>query len=756
MSNRTFQPDTWDTAVEKFCSRFQRRLATGEEYEREFGQLLARTDSPITRLDVRAQGTDNSLVALQPHEPIPADVTPPNRWTFVLAATTWVVEAWRSTDVSTSATFDESQARRLLDCFWKSEQRDHKSGLIALDRPQTPGLLDGYLDTLAESKTSVACFYVDLDRFGKVNEECGHQVADRVIFEWSTMVEELLRRRCVVLHRSGDEFIIFFPNATSSTVLPLATELLGATAARDFNVSGIPIGCSVGISLEPPGTRPTYKELEHRAERALVPEGAQKQRGCICIAPSTSDAPSLSDAPPQARLERLRAVCLIRCDVSTADVFASPWLNIIAQAARKAAEADPSLSTVVASVDELLRCFPDVQFCTVLSASSPQDSEYFIPLPTVSTLDVALAVARGLLTAQFSAEAAANPISLSLRFTSDASVELQAMPGAKTVWQKITARPLESDWEAEDLGFCFNIDPPAARTDTGARRASLVKIGHAQFSLLARRVFAEVLVVDDRPTRGGQLPDFWEATVARLIALLVRTPSLQFLYVLGDRRFARETVRRLESADQWTSSLDQMAYKTGLPAHHVAAAAARIGTVRVFSSESDMLSPLADDLRSDPVFAEPPSSRELQQPRRFLKRAVDYTDFALTRHDGIRVGTIAEAFPVVLEAARNATSEDVIYDAAGQALRELMDFKVVLHTPLLDRVPAFYSAESESLEDYLRTLTGITLPRPRRAKQRKRGCALVKSAILYRSLSLDAHSWIPTRYLGRFFAQTAS
>ena len=36
----------------------------------------------------------------------------------------------------------------------------------------------------------------------------------------------------------------------------------------------------------------------------------------------------------------------------------------------------------------------------------------------------------------------------------------------------------------------------------------------------------------------------------------------------------------------------------------------------------------------------------------------------------------------------------------------------------------------------LRTVTGITLPRPRRAKQRKRGCAVVKLANLYRSLSL--------------------
>ena len=693
-------PDNWETAVEEFCSRFQRRLATGEEYEHEFVQLLARTDSPIAKLEVRAQDVDKPLVAPQPHRSIPADATPPNRWTFALATTTWTVEAWRST-APTTATFDESQARRLLDCFWKSEQRDHKSGLVALDRPHTPALLDQYLNTLAESQSSVACFYVDLDRFGEVNEKCGHQVADRVIFDWSNMVEDLLRRRCVVLHRSGDEFLIFFPNATSSTVLPLATELVRATAAKDFNVSEIPVGCSVGICLEPPGTHPTYKELEHRAERALVPDGGKKRRGRICVAPSTPVVPSHSGVSSQPRIELLRAVSLIRSDISTAEVFASPWLNTIAQIAREAAQADPSLSTVSSSVDGLLRWFADVEFHTVLSASSPQDSEHAIPLPTLSTLDVALAVARGVLTAQLPPEPDTVPISLSLRFTFGGSVELNAMPRSRSLWQKVTSGSPENAWECEELGFCFNIYMPAAPTDTGARRAALIKIGHAEFALLARRVFAEVLVVDDRPTRGGQLPDFWEATVARLIALVVRTPGLQFLYVLGDRRFAQETVRRLESADRWPTNLDQMAYKTGLPAHQVAAAAARIGTVRIFPSESDILSRLADDLRTEPVLTETVTAEDLRQPRRFLKRTVDYTGFALGRHDGIRVDTIAEAFPVVLEAARNATSEDVIYDAAGQPLRELMDFKVVLRTPTLDRVPAFYGAESQSLTDYL-------------------------------------------------------
>ena len=698
MTDPTLHSDTWEMAVEKLCNRFQQSLATGEEYEKSLSQLFARTDSPVTKLEVRAQGVRRPLVALQPHE-LPPGATPPNRWTFSLTNTTWTVEVWRSTHLLPNAAFDEPQARRLVDCFWKSEQRDHKSGLVALDRPQTPALLDRYLNTLAESRRSVACFYIDLDRFGEVNEKCGHQAADRVILEWSKMIEELVRRTCVVLHRSGDEFLVFVPNATSSSVLPLAADLVNATAATDFKISGIPIGCSVGICLEPPGTNFSYKELEHRAERALVPEGGAKQRGHICVAPSALDDTSPSETSFDPHIQRLRAICLIRSDTSTSDVFASPWLNVIAQAARDAAQADSTLSGVSSAVDALLHWCPAVQSGTVLSASCPQDSPYLIPSPAITAHDVAFAVARGILTAGIPAATDADRVRLSLQITADGSLQLHASPDSGIFWQRATTGFQDDAWD-EDLGTCFS-DANSVDTEPSTRRAALIKIGHAELSLLPLRIFAEVLVVDDRPTRGGELPDFWEATVARLIGLLNRTPGLQFLYVLGNRDFAQETVRRLKSAHTWTANLDQMAYKTGLPAHQVAAASARIRNVRVLSDESDVLPVLAQDLRSVPRFAEPLSATPIQQTARFLKPMVDYAPFALTRHDGIRVDTIAEAFPVVLEAARNATDEEIIHDAAGQPLRELVDFKVSLRTPTLNRVPAFYATESDSLQAYL-------------------------------------------------------
>src|SRR5208283_1863905 len=62
--------------------------------------------------------------------------------------------------------------------------------------------------------------------------------------------------------------------------------------------------------------------------------------------------------------------------------------------------------------------------------------------------------------------------------------------------------------------------------------------------------------------------------------------------------------------------------------------------------------------------------------------------------------TIAEAYPVVLEIARNALDQAIIMDQAGQQLRELTDFKVFLTQPSVDLVPEFYSGETETLEDY--------------------------------------------------------
>jgi hypothetical protein len=87
------------------------------------------------------------------------------------------------------------------------------------------------------------------------------------------------------------------------------------------------------------------------------------------------------------------------------------------------------------------------------------------------------------------------------------------------------------------------------------------------------------------------------------------------------------------------------------------------------------------------------------EPYRFLQREINLDHMSLGRDDGCRLETIAQAYPVVLDIARRAPGEN-IRDQAGQALKELIDFKVVLTDPKKDLIPSFYWKEEASLSKY--------------------------------------------------------
>ena len=702
MAGMALDTEDWSDAMDRFVAGFERRLATGREYEACLRDLLKHSQCPVAKLRIQVSSGTEFRTTLEVNGEISVGTASTNKWTLELGDSTWVVEAWRSGKSTDGQTIDEAQLQKLVDCFWKSGKRHPKAGLVSLQYAGTRTLVTNYLQSVCDAGQSVACFYVDLDHFKEVNDRLGHEAGDRVIVVWSRLAERLLGKECVVLHRSGDEFVVFSPDATPTRALGLATGLMRATRATDFEVREIGVGCSIGVCVRPPGAASGYPELAEEAERALVPQGGQKQRGKVCLAQCGTAGKQAEEPDGDVSFGLRRALCVMRSELTSRDVFASPWLNSIATVARDVAKTDRTWSSLQKAIDDVVEWFPEVRSGGVDAARFAQEDAYRIPAPRMSRLDVAVAVARGVLAAALSRPAGEGRLALSVRYSlAGDAVELRVNGPANRLWVSTAAHGGGHQWRLESLGAGAGLGVAVAAEPRRMQRACLIKIGHDTLSLLTPSLFAEVITVDDRPTRGGQLPDFWEATVARLIALLGSVPSVKFVYVLGDRHSARETVRRLESAGDWTSDLEQMAYKTGRHPTEVAAASRWIRGVRVFPTEREVVDVLAEDLGSPPTLEKDTSVARAPEPRRFLERRLRADEFCLQPHDGIRVNTIAEAFPVVLEMARKAYAEDVILDAAGQTLRELIDFKVVLRTPTVDRVPAFYQAEADSLDDYL-------------------------------------------------------
>ena len=693
----------WPDAVQHFCEEFSERLATASDYERRLRDLIQHPRCPVDKLAIRTSGADRPIVLLDA-EITEAGPESTEKWTPELAKTTWVIEAWRSPASSWQETLDETQARSLLDCFWKSHLRDAKSGLISFQYPDTAVVLNRYLKHTLVAKNSVACFYVDLDNFKKVNDKHGHEEGDRIILQWSTMIERRINRDCIVLHRSGDEFLIFCPTASATCALNVATTVMRETTNTNFRVPDVNIGCSIGIAIQHPGSPIDCSELAMRAEDAIVSIDGGKRRGRVCFEKSTQGFSTPRKEPnSDLSFELLRAICVMGADPTSANTFASPWLNNIANVAYDAARIDASLSTVQGQVDDVLCWIDELRQGNVFAACVGLEDDLRIPSFVLTYMDVAVAVARGVFGAAARGVLGEVAPALSLRYTScRKGVEVRAEPGSTSVWRAEGHHGVDGQWQSCDLGSCADLGAGANTIGGTGNRACLVKIGHDALALLSPSLFAEVITVDDRPARGGQLPDFWEAAVARLIALLAKRPSVQFVYILGDRRFANRTVDRLLNARNWNSDLEQMVYRTGSTAGDVAAASERLESVQVFRTERELVPILARDLRLAVRRAAPTKPVAPALPPRFLERTLEHADFSLSRRDGIRVDTIALAFPVVLETARKAVAEDVIKDAAGQALRELIDFKVVLGNPTVDRVPAFYQAERHSLDQYLR------------------------------------------------------
>lgn len=137
-------------------------------------------------------------------------------------------------------------------------------------------LLDDRLEqSLAISQrtgTSLALFFLDLDRFKVVNDLFGHQVGDQVLQEVAHRLLNSCRKTDSVARFGGDEFVIICTDIRSSSdACVFADHLLeGFTAPIEIDGFEHSVGVSVGIAVTVPGRRRISAEtLLRNADTAM-------------------------------------------------------------------------------------------------------------------------------------------------------------------------------------------------------------------------------------------------------------------------------------------------------------------------------------------------------------------------------------------------------------------------------------------------------------------------------------------------------
>lgn len=587
------------------------------------------------------------------------------------------------------------QLQELFYAWWTPDTRSPKGDLPTWTEA-TKRRGQGALSRQRLSGGPFSVIFCDLDGFKQINNSIGQAGGDEVIAKMARLLEGVASSDAFVIHHGGDEFVIVLPEGDADDAIDLSRQIVVAASEYDFGVKHA-VGISLGIASRSGYPKATFEELVNMADEIALKEMVKAKsdvKGAMRVA-------GHSPTPPQWKraLHPCTLALVLRCSLGALPprpAFASVWLNALVKAGTRAAAANSTSAHEIG--DEILKSLK--AFKLVLSAEHVSSLPFGLdPVLTASLsgLDVAAAGARVMFEQCIAGKFPEETRHLVIRLRGrEASLCL-----GDEALLSIDCEPTE-DMDL-DLGPPWRMrhaNQDVERNQTKSSPFILMEIGRNHLHALPH-LAAEHIVIDDRPGRGGGLPDFWELSLSRLVSRLQQLPNVEHIVLVGDLAGAHSTYRKLDSAAGW--DLDYISYKTAVPKDVVTDARDRLrGHVRHFEKEEDALDSLVEAATVARDLLPTPRTIVEEAPI-VLSRTLNHPSAALTARDGCRVRTAGEAFPLLLELLRNETVDDeFIPDQDGLELRELVDFKVVIREPTQQQVPWFFRSEREQLEEYFK------------------------------------------------------
>lgn len=99
-------------------------------------------------------------------------------------------------------------------------------------------------------KQPLACMFLDIDKFKRINDTHGHQTGDEVLRGTARVIQEELRASDTISRFGGEEFVVLLPQTAGHYALEIAERIREAVSRRPFvSSSGEKIHMTVSIGL---------------------------------------------------------------------------------------------------------------------------------------------------------------------------------------------------------------------------------------------------------------------------------------------------------------------------------------------------------------------------------------------------------------------------------------------------------------------------------------------------------------------------
>ena len=613
-------------------------------------------------------------------------------------------EIWRvasTSDERVNANVLADAISMFVDRHWG--ERDPKTMLPFLANPGGPMRFAAAVRTMAAGAKPIAVLHTDLDNFKRINTEHGEVGGDGALIEFASRFQAAMDGIGIPVRTAGDEFSAIL-QCDPGTALKAVDHLRRQMEVEPLSAIGRTNTCSIGLCLYPDGDRfaavtgqdPVLEDAR-RAEMRAKADGRNRIRlvGPAPLEASVSPATTLDDL-------RLAALSARRLPApAEQDAVIAAIRTTIVDRLAAGSKLKEALDAARSELGLLVGSY---------EAPGNQPAEFYgiVEVPTwirlaASAMFVAAYRGGGSLapgddvTVLVDAEGA---VALDV---AGSPVPLDCRIAAGTAARIPIGRPFYPADKVPAGGIGRAVVLDAQPGSDPLSPVLLLPIGDASKAIAdsIAHLVAAVVDVDDRPAKGGSLPDFWQSNISRVVRAALANPNIATVVAIGDSSNARLTADRLRAG----ASIDtnELQSRLSMNARDASAFADRaLGYQTVPADRAAVLDAIGTAVTSlAPLdFNDRPALDQLVKSRRRLPIGTPDQSHRLLITDGLRIRTLADAYPEALQLIRGASSTLDQKEPRRGVFREMTGFKTVLTEPLSDRIPDYWAADEQLLDYY--------------------------------------------------------
>ncbi len=129
--------------------------------------------------------------------------------------------------------------------------------------------LDSLFDDNAQEllKKKKLLNFIDIDHFKRINDKYGHDVSDKVLVEYSKLIQEHIREPDILCRAGGEEFVVILPETTLNDAVRVARKI-NKIVKQHKKVVEITVSLGVVEYIKGESEKDIYKRADNALYRA--------------------------------------------------------------------------------------------------------------------------------------------------------------------------------------------------------------------------------------------------------------------------------------------------------------------------------------------------------------------------------------------------------------------------------------------------------------------------------------------------------